>query len=293
MGIQIKKAVKYGCKMRLALYGPSGSGKTYSSLNIASAISKKRVLLIDSERGSASRYADVFDFDVIELDNFSPQSYIEAIRYAAQSPEHDVLIIDSISHEWNGKNGALEQASGDFTKWAKVTPRHNEFVDAMLALDKHLIVTMRAKEGHVIEQGKDNKNKVEKVGMEPIQRDGIQYEYDVVCMLDMENVMHVVKTRCPALNSLTFLRPGVDFVEVLVPWLDGTPPPPKIITKEQLNTLFSKGKKAGLYTTVDEFSEFVRDALDSEIPIDLHSLTTDQVQNVEAHIWNRERQAAS
>lgn len=287
--LQIKKAVKYGSKLRLAMYGPSGSGKTYTSLAIATAMSKQRVLVIDSERGSASKYADVYDFDVIELENFSPQSYTEAIRFAGQSKEHDIIVIDSISQEWNGKRGALEQVSGNFTKWSTVTPLHNDFVDAMLSLEKHLIVTMRAKEGHVVEQ-EDGKQKpsIKKVGMEPIQREGIQYEYDVVGMLDMDNTMCVVKTRCPELNGMTFSRAGMDFVELIVPWLDGTPPPPKVVSRDQLNVLFSTGKKAGLYANVEEFTVFVQLALGSDIPVDLASLTNDQACDVEARIANHE-----
>src|SRR5215470_13267485 len=103
MALQIKKAVKYGAKMRLALYGPAGSGKSYTALSVARAMAgDKRILVIDTERGTASKYADIFDFDVIELPTFHPHDYIAAIRMAAASKEHSVLIIDSITHEWDG-----------------------------------------------------------------------------------------------------------------------------------------------------------------------------------------------
>jgi nucleoside-triphosphatase THEP1 len=226
MAIQIKKAIKYGAKMRLALYGPSGSGKTYTALKIGTEMTKKRILVIDSERGSASKYADIFDFDVIELQSFHPNSYVEAIKAAAQSPDHDVLIIDSATQEWDGSSGALELAGHNFTNWAKVTPLHNAFVDTMLSVNMHLIVTMRAKEEHVMET-KEGKAKpdVRSVGMEPIQRKGMVYEFDVVGSLDQDNVLTVAKTRCSELQNKVFSRAGSEIAEVMTRWLDGIPAP--------------------------------------------------------------------
>ena len=226
MAVQIKKAVKYGAKMRLALYGPSGSGKTYTALKIGTEMAKKRILVIDSERGSASKYADIFDFDVIELQSFHPNSYVEAIKAASQSPDHDVLIIDSASQEWDGSSGALELAGHNFTNWAKVTPLHNAFVDTMLSVNMHLIVTMRAKEEHVMEkvEGK-SKPDVRSVGIEPIQRKGMVYEFDVVGSLDLDNVLTVAKTRCSELQNKVFPRAGSEIAEVMIRWLDGVPAP--------------------------------------------------------------------
>jgi hypothetical protein len=226
MAIQIKKAVKYGAKMRLALYGPSGSGKTFSALKIATEMAKKRILLIDSERGSASKYADIFDFDVIELQNFHPNSYVEAIKAAAGSPDHDVLIIDSATQEWDGSSGALELAGHNFTNWAKVTPLHNAFVDTMLSVNMHLIVTMRAKEEHIMET-KEGRTKpdVRSVGIEPIQRKGMVYEFDVVGSLDLDNVLTIAKTRCSELQNKVFPRAGSEIAEVMGRWLDGRPAP--------------------------------------------------------------------
>lgn len=228
MVLQIKKAVKYGAKMRLALYGPAGSGKTYTALSVARAMAgDKRVLVIDTERGSASKYADIFDFDVIELPNFHPHSYIEAIRMAVAAKEYSVLIIDSITQEWDGTKGALELAGDKFQNWSKVTPLHNAFVDAMLSADIHLIATMRAKEEHVMKDTDRRKNDVVSVGIEPIQRKGIQYEFDVVGSLDLDNVLTVVKTRCSELQHAIMPRAGREIAEVMLRWLDGIPAPEK------------------------------------------------------------------
>ena len=228
MAIQIRKAVKYGAKTRLALYGPSGSGKTYTALTLARSLTEKRICVIDTERGSASKYADVFDFDVIELDSFHPNNYIEAIRAVVQAKEYDVLVIDSASHEWEGSRGALELAGRDFTNWANVTPLHNKFIDAMLTADLHVIATMRAKEEHVMEKEEGKKAVIRKMGMEPIQRKGMQYEFDIIGSLDMSNVLTIEKTRCSGLKDQAF-APGNEraMVSILSAWLNGETAPEK------------------------------------------------------------------
>ena len=95
-----KKATKSQAKLRMAITGPSGSGKTYSALSIAAPLGHAAV--IDTECGSASKYADLFDFDVLELSEYHPRNYIEAIK-AACAAGYDVLIIDSLSHAWSGQ----------------------------------------------------------------------------------------------------------------------------------------------------------------------------------------------
>ncbi len=247
MAIVIKKAVKFGAKLRLALYGPSGSGKTYTALSIAREMAgDKRVCVIDTERGSASKYADEFDFDVIELDSFHPNSYIEAIKAVVQTGEYSVLVIDSASHEWEGSKGALELAGRDFTNWANVTPLHNKFIDAMLIADIHVIATMRAKEEHVMEQkevaGK-LKNVVSKKGMEPVQRKGMQYEFDIVGALDMENSLTIEKTRCSRIKGM-IVEPGheVEIVTIVQAWLDGVA---RVPTAEEI---YERGVTKGTWT---------------------------------------------
>jgi DNA polymerase III delta prime subunit len=299
MALQIKKAVKYGSKMRLALYGPSGSGKTYSALKIAHAMAgDKRVCLIDTERGSASKYADVFpDFDVIELDSFNPNNFVEAIRLVVKSKDYSVLIIDSISHEWEGKGGALELAGHNFANWAKVTPLHNAFVDEMLRAPIHLIATMRAKEEYSMDKedgkdGKSTKSVVTKKGMEPIQRKGVQYEFDIIGSLDMDNSMTIEKTRCSSLQGLVFPYADQDFVEITQSWLDGELPPVRMVSGDKLNELYNRGIRARLFAKgPEEFADYIKEVLDLDAPIEPRMLTEEQGQDLEAMIYNREQQA--
>ncbi|MEW6737984.1 MAG: ATP-binding protein, partial [Acidobacteriota bacterium] len=230
-----KKAVKDNCYLRLALVGISGSGKTFSSLQIATHMGGP-IALIDTERGSASKYAELFDFDVVELDSFAPTRYIEAIR-AAEQAGYKVLIIDSLSHAWVGREGLLEfvdkvaqqkaakshQQPNSFAAWREASPIHNKLVDAMLSSRLHLIVTMRAKTEYVLEEViTDNGRKrtvPRKIGLQPIQRDSLEYEFDLLCEMDMDNNMVVTKSRCRELSGQIINRPGKEVAEVLMAWL--------------------------------------------------------------------------
>ncbi len=230
------KATKLQAKLRLALIGPSGSGKTYTALLLGQNLAD-RVAVIDTEHGSASKYADEFGFDVLELTNFDPRNYVAAI-HEAQKAGYDALVIDSLSHAWMGKDGALElvdkaakrsQSGNSFVAWREVTPLHNELVEAMLAADMHVIVTMRTKTEYVIETDEKTGKKVpKKIGLQPVQRDGLEYEFDVVADMDHQNNLIVSKTRCKALNGAVIAKPGKDFAATLKGWLsDGTAQQPK------------------------------------------------------------------
>jgi hypothetical protein len=232
MSLTFKRATKHAARLRLAFIGPAGSGKTYSALSVATHLGGK-VAVVDTERGSASLYADIFDFDVIELDSFSPDAYVSAI-HAAEQAGYDTLIIDSLSHAWTGKDGALEQkdaasrrqGENSFTAWRYVTPKHNSMVDAIVGAKLHVIATMRAKTEYVQEQNEKGKTIIRKVGLAPIQRDGLEYEFSIVGDLDQQNSLVISKTRCPALANKIIERPGEQLAAMLKAWLSSGSPPP-------------------------------------------------------------------
>lgn len=182
------KAVRKQAKLRLALTGPSGSGKTYSSILLAKGLGGK-VAVIDTEHGSASLYCDLLEFDVMELAApYSPERYIAAIQEADKAG-YDVLIIDSISHEWNGTGGMLqinEQVAqskfrgNTWSAWSESDPRHRKFIDSILQTRMHVIVTMRSKTETAQEKDSNGKTKIQQLGMKAEQRDGIIYEFTTV-----------------------------------------------------------------------------------------------------------------
>ena len=245
-----KKAEKKKSKLRLGITGPSGSGKTFSALRLTKGLGG-RTAVIDTEKGSASLYADKFDFDVLELSPpYSPQRYIEAMNLAV-SEGYDNIIMDSISHAWAGEGGLLNQkeqmdarGGNSFVNWAKMTPLQEKFVAALLNCPKHIIVTMRSKQEHVQVQ-ENGKTKIQKVGLAPIQREGFEYELTTVFDVAINHEAETSKDR-------TSLFVGKIFTitestgEELKKWLDDGQEPepikdPVVVPKNELSSDSQKG----------------------------------------------------
>jgi hypothetical protein len=226
-----QKAVKQEAKLRLAIAGPSGSGKTYSALAIASYLGGK-IAFVDTEHGSASKYADRFNFDVIDMEPpFHPDRFVKLIR-EAQDAGYSTVILDSLSHAWNGTGGLLEivdqiaarsNSKNTFAAWKEGTPIYNHLIDAIIQSNIHVIAAMRSKQDYTMELDDRGKQKPVKVGMAPIQRDGFEYEFDVVLSMDINNNAVVTKTRCEELNGGMFKKPGKDVADILTAWLTGAP----------------------------------------------------------------------
>jgi hypothetical protein len=225
--LHFRKAVKHGARLRFAVCGPSGSGKTYTLLKLATELGGP-VALLDTEHGSASKYADIFEFDVLELDSYDPLRLIEIIDEAAEK-EYRVLCIDSLSHFWVGKDGELDkvdraarrmQTPNSFAAWKQVTPIHNALIDKIISAPLHVLVSMRSKTEWILDRDdRTGKTVPRKVGLAPVMRDGIEYEFDVCGEMDQDNTLQVTKSRCPKLSSGVFPKPGKELADVLKDWL--------------------------------------------------------------------------
>lgn len=174
------KAKKEKIWTKVLLGGSSGSGKTYSALRLATGLAKKcgsGIAAIDTEAGRIRYYANEFDFSDMQLtEPFTPEKYIEAINEAVNSG-FKVLIIDSISHEWNYCVDIHDKMPGNsWTNWSKVTPRHDAFMEKILQAPIHIIATVRGKDEYVLEE-KNGKQTPKKVGLGFKQRDGVEYNY--------------------------------------------------------------------------------------------------------------------
>lgn len=246
-----KKATRQQSKLRMTIDGPAGSGKTYTALRFAHALQNGgRIAYIDTERGSASKYVGdspdgtPWDFDVLELTTFSPERYTLAIE-AAGKAGYSVLVIDSLSHAWEGVGGALEikdrQGGNQWTAWRSVTPIHNRMVDAILQSPCHVITTMRSRMEYVQETD-GGKIVIRKVGLSPIQRPGMEYEFDIVCDMDWAHILRVSKTRCPAVVDAVIEKPGPEFMRAVKEWLQSgveIAPAKQAVTLDELLALYS------------------------------------------------------
>lgn len=256
-----QRARREQAKLRLAIDGLAGTGKTFTSILIASIMAelmrprlghRGKVGVIDTEHESASLFAmtddqadayaelsgdeaiaylvqnQAFDFYPMPLDNHSPRAYVEGIK-EAEEKNVDVLVIDSLSHAWAGKNGALEQkdmafamgGTSQYTAWRSVTPQHNQLVDSMLSCKMHLIATMRRKMEY-LQTERDGKKVIDKVGLQAIQREGMEYEFTIVGDMDHRHSMTISKHRTTGGvldNGDVFEMPGEKFTRKLYGWL--------------------------------------------------------------------------
>lgn len=194
--MEIKKASRKKAKIKLGLSAPSGFGKTYSALLLGKGLvgSYEKIVVIDTENESASLYSHLGDYSVLPLSApYTPERYIQAIDSCIKAG-FELIIIDSITHEWNGKGGCLEiveALGGRYQDWAKVTPRHSAFIDKIIQSDIHIITTVRNKQDYEMNKDQNGKVKVEKVGMRQETRDG--YEYELTVSLDIINDKHLTK----------------------------------------------------------------------------------------------------
>lgn len=194
--MKLQQAKRHQVKLRLGLSGASGFGKSYSALLLAFGITNdwSKIAIIDTENGSASLYSHLGDYNVLPIDEpYSPERYIEAIK-TCENASMEVIIIDSITHEWNGNGGCLDihsKLGGRFADWSVVTPRHQAFIDAILKSKCHIITTVRKKMDYSMDRDSNGKTKVIKHGLKDITREGFSYELTVDFELINDN--HLVK----------------------------------------------------------------------------------------------------
>lgn len=228
MAMQFRKATKERAKARVAVFGPSGAGKTFSALRIAGGLGGP-IAVIDTERGTASKYSDRFAFDVLDLEQRAIEHYCEAIKAAADGG-YSVLIIDSLSHGWQELLAEVDKIAmakfkgNTFSAWSEGTPKQRQLVEAILSFSGHVIATMRSKTEWTSETHNGRSRPV-RVGLAPEQGKGIEYEFDLLIELSAEHVGTVIKDRSEKFQDQIIEKPGEEFGAALAEWLsDGEAP---------------------------------------------------------------------
>lgn len=233
------RATKRTAKLRAALFGPSGSGKTFSALRIAKGLGG-RVAVIDTERGSASKYADRFEFDVFELARKTIPDYVAAIG-VAQAAGYEILVLDSLSHAWQELLEEVDRIAkarfkgNSWGAWSEGTPMQRSLVDAMLGFPGHVLATMRSKTEWSVDKADGGKSRPVRVGLAPEQGKGIEYEFDLLLELSPDHVCTVLKDRTSRFQDRVLEKPGEELGRELAAWLaEGTAPaptpPPEVVT---------------------------------------------------------------
>jgi len=218
-----KKATRKQAKIKLAVTGASGSGKTFSSLRLAKGLANGgKVAVIDTENGSASLYSDRFDFDTLDLSPpFTHDKFIQAIN-AAEGAGYEVLVIDSASHIWEGileyKSKLDGRGGNSYTNWADAGNKFKGILDAVLQSKLHVICCLRSKMDHVIDKDSSGRTTIKKVGMAPIMRDGIEYEFTTVLDVDMSHQASASKDRTGMFTDKIF-QVTEDTGKAIAKWL--------------------------------------------------------------------------
>ncbi len=197
-----EEATQVGLKARFALMGPTGAGKTWTSLDVATHLVEEgeRIMVIDTERGSARNYARAFKFAHMDWKPpYHPGELAEAILELGSSGKFGCLVVDSLSHFWKASGGTLDQkdrisargganAQNSYTAWNEAGKLQDSMIEAILSCPVHIICTMRSKMAYAIEEYQDGnrtKTRVTKVGLAPVQRDDTEYEFTVIGEMDL------------------------------------------------------------------------------------------------------------
>lgn len=217
MAIELRKAERRKAKLRIGIFGPTGSGKTMSALKVAHGMAPwEKICVIDTENGSADLYSHMGGYNVITLaPPYEPEKYIEAIK-AAERAGMEVIIIDSITHEWQGTGGMLEIADSMLPQyrdgrliWTKITPRHNKFIDSILQSPAHMICCGRSKQETIMVESERGGRKVqipEKVGLKAITREGFEYEMTVAFDISINHYATCTKDRTKGEDGLSLFQ---------------------------------------------------------------------------------------
>jgi len=223
----LRKATRKKAKIRLGLSAISGGGKTYSSLLIAKGMANgdlSKVAIIDTENGSGDLYANLGDYNVFTLEApYEPERYIKAIK-ECENAGMEVIIIDSITHEWDGKGGILDisnsMAGNSYTNWAKLTPRHQSFIDAILQSKCHIITTVRRKQDYEMTTNSNGKLVPQKIGLKEVTREGFEYELTVNLELDTKHNASCSKDRTGLFADKPEFIPSEETGKMLLDWCE-------------------------------------------------------------------------
>lgn len=256
--VQIRKAQRKVTKARVGISGPSGSGKTLSALLIAYGMTGdwEKIGLIDTENRSADLYAETVkagvhipEFPKIDIEPpYTTEKYIEALK-AFEDYGVEVIIIDSMSHAWAGEGGILEQKDqvakakhgNSYTAWGEMTPKQNRFVESILKSKCHVIATMRSKTEYILELNDKGKQTPRKIGMAPVQRDGLEYEFTLVFDLTADHMATVSKDRTGLFDGQYFV-PTAETGKKLLEWLESGE---KLINKDMIVKITTKWIEIG------------------------------------------------
>lgn len=242
-----QKAARHAVRLKIGIDGPSGSGKTMGALALAHGITQGgRIAVIDSENGSASLYADRYEFDTVQIANADPQTYMDMIDVAVDA-KYDVVVIDSLTHAWQAVLNAKDDhdrnnpKSNSFANWRLFAPRWEGLMQHILQAPIHVIATMRSKQAYEqVDRG--GKKAVVKLGLQPQVRDGAEYEFGIMFSVNQAHKAEATKDRTALFTDQFLDLCDTDVHASLVGWMNeggpiASPAVPDQASLDQLSRL--------------------------------------------------------
>ena len=261
--MKLEKACRKRAKIKMAFQGPSGSGKTYSALLLGFGLCNDwtKIAVIDTENSSADLYAHLGSYNTVGIKApFTPEKYMEAITVCEQAGM-EVVIIDSISHEWDGEGGILDthsnMAGNSLTNWSKLTPRHNAFIQSILQSPCNIIGTIRSKQDYVLSK-KNGKIVPEKVGLKGITRDGMDYEFTLVFDVDIKHHVTASKDRTMLFSGKPEFTITSDIGRRIAEWNNAGVPVGIDVVSKRISETLSINELLELYYKYPEFKEALK-----------------------------------
>jgi hypothetical protein len=227
--MMFKEGMREQARLRVAIDGPAKSGKTTTAIRLAVAIGQ-RFAVLDSEHKKALYHVGqtydgvICNFLHHAMTDFSPMSYTACINTAAQNGIA-TLVIDGLSPAWDGIGGVLEmhdesEERNQFAAWKTPSKVHRRLVEAILTYPGHVIVTLRSKIDYVLETDAKGRQVPRRVGLKPIQRPDLEYEFDVLATMDVDHFCAITGSRCPPMDGQQGQKPGKAFWQPLLTWLE-------------------------------------------------------------------------
>lgn len=233
-----KPATRQKNKAKIAIMGPSKSGKTWNALALAHQLAqsengKQQVFLIDSENGRSLIYQGKtvdgvtwnWNHASLEPGQYAPGTYLQILNAAVHAGAA-VVVIDSLSHCWEGTGGALDtkaaldaRGGNSYTNWQKIKPAVNRLLEAINAAPCHVICTLRTKTEYELVANEKGKLVPQKIGTKPIVMPESDYEFDVVINVDKEHGVTCEARGCDALDGLTISKPNAATWKPYLTWL--------------------------------------------------------------------------
>jgi hypothetical protein len=281
MEFQLHQAKRSKAKIKVGLQGPSGGGKTYSALLLAKGLvgDWSKIAVIDTENHSADLYSHLGNYNVLHLEApFTPERYISAIQ-SCEGAGMQAIIVDSISHEWEGTGGILSihsnMVGNSFTNWSKLTPRHNEFIQKILQSPAHIIATIRTKQDYVLSE-KNGKQVPEKIGLKGVTREGMDYELTIVFDININHQSRASKDRTGLFDKVPEFVISEKTGQRILQWCNHT------ITTDEMKAEISSCKSVEALTTLyHEYPEYQQSLSDefTKKKLALNSVTSKPSRN--------------